>query len=190
MKRFPAGRMNEAPSVGLSASLNAAGFKLGRLQTGTPARLAMDTIDFSQMEVQKGDEDPLPFSFMNDRVANAVHHTYQRAISLADSWRVQDNQIVCWQTRTTQETHQIIRDNIHQCVHIQETKKGARNMFPICSFGTHINQVRDTAHLSKPKLPASQTRPRTTSGSSPRATTRTLSTPTAFRAACPKTCRN
>ena len=76
MKRFPAGRMNEAPSVGLSASLNAAGFKLGRLQTGTPARLAVDTIDFSKMEVQKGDEDPLPFSFMNDVVANAVNYTY------------------------------------------------------------------------------------------------------------------
>ena len=72
MKRFPSGRMDEAPSEGLSASLNAAGFKLGRLQTGTPARLALDSIDFSQMEVQPGDVDPLPFSFMNDRVANAV----------------------------------------------------------------------------------------------------------------------
>ena len=75
MKRFPAGRMNEAPSVGLSASLNAAGFRLGRLQTGTPARLAIDSIDFSKMEVQQGDISPLPFSFMNDRVANAVSLT-------------------------------------------------------------------------------------------------------------------
>ena len=72
MKRFPAGRMNEAPSVGLSASLNAAGFRLGRLQTGTPARLAKDSIDFSNLVVQKGDKEPLPFSFMNDTVANAV----------------------------------------------------------------------------------------------------------------------
>ena len=72
MRRFPAGRMGEAPSEGLSASLSAAGFKLGRLQTGTPARLALDSIGFSQMEVQPGDVDPLPFSFMNDRVANAV----------------------------------------------------------------------------------------------------------------------
>ncbi|RPD53908.1 glucose-inhibited division protein A subfamily [Lentinus tigrinus ALCF2SS1-7] len=108
MKRFPAGRMNEAPSVGLSASLNAAGFRLGRLQTGTPARLAKDSIDFSKFEVQKGDEVPLPFSFMNDRVANA------------------DNQVVCWKTETTSETHQIVRDNIGNCVHIQETKKGPR----------------------------------------------------------------
>ncbi|TBU27479.1 glucose-inhibited division protein A subfamily [Dichomitus squalens] len=108
MKRFPAGRMNEAPSVGLSASLSAAGFKLGRLQTGTPARLAKDSIDFSRLEIQEGDNTPLPFSFMNDRVANA------------------DNQIRCWMTATTQTTHQIIRDNIHRCVHIQETKKGPR----------------------------------------------------------------
>ena len=64
--------MNEAPSVGLSASLNAAGFQLGRLQTGTPARLAKDSIDYSKFEIQEGDKDPLPFSFMNDRVANAV----------------------------------------------------------------------------------------------------------------------
>ncbi|KAI0738211.1 glucose-inhibited division protein A subfamily [Daedaleopsis nitida] len=108
MKRFPAGRMNEAPSVGLSASLNAAGFRLGRLQTGTPARLAMDSIDFSRLEVQRGDEDPWPFSFMNDRVSNA------------------DHQIFCWKTQTTPETHQIVRDNIDRCVHIQETKKGPR----------------------------------------------------------------
>ena len=46
--------MNEAPSVGLSASLNAAGFRLGRLQTGTPARLAKDSIDYSKLEIQEG----------------------------------------------------------------------------------------------------------------------------------------
>ena len=74
MQRWPAGRINEAPSIGLSASLNAAGFKLGRLQTGTPARLAKDSIDFSKLEIQKGDVNPVPFSFMNDRVANEVSY--------------------------------------------------------------------------------------------------------------------
>ncbi|KAI0370776.1 glucose-inhibited division protein A subfamily [Pilatotrama ljubarskyi] len=108
MKRFPAGRMNEAPSVGLSASLNAAGFRLGRLQTGTPARLAKDSVDFSKLAVQEGDRTPAPFSFMNDKVANA------------------DNQVYCYQTSTTPATHDIIRENIHRCVHIQETKKGPR----------------------------------------------------------------
>ncbi|KAH9851003.1 glucose-inhibited division protein A subfamily [Lenzites betulinus] len=107
-KRFPAGRMNEAPSVGLSASLNAAGFRLGRLQTGTPARLAKDSIDFSKLVVQEGDRSPMPFSFMNDTVENA------------------ENQISCYQTATTQATHDIVRENIHNCVHIQETKKGPR----------------------------------------------------------------
>ncbi|KAI0668201.1 glucose-inhibited division protein A subfamily [Trametes maxima] len=108
LKRFPAGRMNEAPSVGLSASLSAAGFRLGRLQTGTPARLAKDSIDFSKMTVQYGDQVPVPFSFMNDVVENA------------------NKQIQCHMTQTTPTTHDIVRANIGQCVHIQETKKGPR----------------------------------------------------------------
>ena len=72
MKRFPAGRLGDAPSVGLSASLNAAGFKLGRLQTGTPARLDRNTIDFSNLPIQEGDPTPSPFSYLNDVVDNAV----------------------------------------------------------------------------------------------------------------------
>ena len=72
MKRFPAGRINEAPSTGLSTSLRSAGFKLGRLQTGTPARLDRNTIDFSNMQRQDGDVVPSPFSFMHRTVDNAV----------------------------------------------------------------------------------------------------------------------
>jgi tRNA uridine 5-carboxymethylaminomethyl modification enzyme len=72
MKRFPAGRIGEAPSVGLSASLHSAGFKLGRLQTGTPARLDGKTIDFSNMLRQDGDPVPSPFSFLHGEVENAV----------------------------------------------------------------------------------------------------------------------
>ncbi|KZT02005.1 GIDA-domain-containing protein [Laetiporus sulphureus 93-53] len=108
MKRFPAGRMNEAPSVGLSASLRNAGFKLGRLQTGTPARLYKDSINFDNLSQQPGDVVPTPFSYMNNSVANA------------------NNQVVCYQTYTTTATHQIVRDNLHRSVHIQETKKGPR----------------------------------------------------------------
>jgi len=73
MKCFSAGRLGDASSIGLSASLNAAGFKLGRLQTGTPARLDGRTIDFSKMTRQEGDAVPMPFSFMNREVDNAVH---------------------------------------------------------------------------------------------------------------------
>jgi len=72
MKRFPAGRLGDPSSIGLSASLSAAGFKLGRLQTGTPARLDGKTIDFSEMIKQEGDVVPTPFSFMNREVDNAV----------------------------------------------------------------------------------------------------------------------
>jgi tRNA uridine 5-carboxymethylaminomethyl modification enzyme len=64
--------MNEDPSTGLSASLRSAGFQLGRLQTGTPARLDGNTIDFSNMERQPGDVAPLPFSYLHQTVDNAV----------------------------------------------------------------------------------------------------------------------
>ncbi|GBE86068.1 Mitochondrial translation optimization protein [Sparassis crispa] len=108
LKTFPAGRMNEAPSVGLSGCLRSAGFQLGRLQTGTPARLKLDSINFNGLEEQKGDAFPSPFCSMHSSVDNA------------------NRQISCYKTNTTPETHQIIRDNIHLSVHIQETKKGPR----------------------------------------------------------------
>lgn len=76
MKRFPAGRLNDGLSLGLSASLAAAGFKLGRLQTGTPARLDRNTIDFNGMAKQEGDATPLPFSYLNREVDNAVRQTF------------------------------------------------------------------------------------------------------------------
>ena len=64
--------MNEGPSIGLSESLRRAGFKLGRLQTGTPARLAANSIDFEKMAKFEGDIDPLPFSYINTAVDNGV----------------------------------------------------------------------------------------------------------------------
>jgi tRNA uridine 5-carboxymethylaminomethyl modification enzyme len=73
MKRFPAGRLGDNPSIGISSSLNAAGFRLGRLQTGTPARLDRNTINFSHMLSQLGDPSPSPFSFLHDNVDNAVY---------------------------------------------------------------------------------------------------------------------
>ncbi|SRR6266571_3251484 len=75
MKRFPAGRMGDIPARGLSGSLVRAGFKLGRLQTGTPARLDARTVNLKDMEVQEGDADPLPFSFLNATVANKASHS-------------------------------------------------------------------------------------------------------------------
>lgn len=90
--RFPAGRMGEAPSNGLAATLRRHGFQLGRLKTGTPPRLDGRTIDWDRVDRQHADENPVPFSFMTDRILLP--------------------QIACGVTRTTTETHRIIRNNI------------------------------------------------------------------------------
>jgi len=92
LKQTPAGRVGEAPSVGLALSLEVLNLPLGRLKTGTPARLDGRTINWAILEEQKGDEVPRPFSFMNDKI-----HVPQ---------------ISCYMTYTSEATHQIIRDNI------------------------------------------------------------------------------
>lgn len=93
-QKIPAGRINENPSLGLSATLERAGFVLGRLKTGTPARLDGDTINWDRVEWQQADAAPIPFSFMTDRI--------------------ETRQIRCGITRTTPQTHRIIQDNIHR----------------------------------------------------------------------------
>lgn len=91
-RKIPAGRSGEAPALGLSASLEEIGFELGRLKTGTPARLDGRTIHWDRLEVQPGDDDPVPFSTLTDRIETP--------------------QIPCHITRTTPETHKIIQDNL------------------------------------------------------------------------------
>ncbi|WP_371823911.1 tRNA uridine-5-carboxymethylaminomethyl(34) synthesis enzyme MnmG [Phyllobacterium sp. 628] len=93
-KKIPAGRMGEAPALGLSETLTKHEFALGRLKTGTPPRLDGRTIDWAALEVQSADEDPLPFSLMTDAITN--------------------QQIDCGITRTTLESHAIIRANLHR----------------------------------------------------------------------------
>lgn len=93
-KKIPAGRVGEAPALGLSGDLAALGLKLGRLKTGTPARLDRKTIRWDDLDVQEADSDPIPFSFMTEQITTP--------------------QIACGITRTTERTHQIIRDNIHR----------------------------------------------------------------------------
>jgi tRNA uridine 5-carboxymethylaminomethyl modification enzyme len=93
-KNWPAGRVGEAPALGLSASFERAGFKLGRLKTGTPPRLDGRTIDWSAVEMQPGDDPPEPFSVMTDRITTP--------------------QIQCGITRTTRVTHEVIRANVHR----------------------------------------------------------------------------
>ena len=93
-KNWPAGRVGEAPALGLSKSFEQAGFTLGRLKTGTPPRLDGATIDWSAVEMQPGDDPPEPFSVMTDRITTP--------------------QIQCGITRTTPATHEVIRANVHR----------------------------------------------------------------------------
>jgi tRNA uridine 5-carboxymethylaminomethyl modification enzyme len=93
-KNWPAGRVGEAPAMGLSTSFERAGFVLGRLKTGTPPRLDGTTIDWSAVEMQPGDEPPEPFSVMTERITIP--------------------QIQCGITRTTPATHEVIRANVHR----------------------------------------------------------------------------
>ena len=104
---FPSGRMGEAATFGLSKSLQDAGFQLGRLKTGTPPRLDKKTIDFSRLEIQPGENPPVPFSYLNDKVT------------------VQE-QLNCYGTQTNAATHKIVRDHLDQSIHIRETVKGPR----------------------------------------------------------------
>ncbi|TCU70495.1 tRNA uridine 5-carboxymethylaminomethyl modification enzyme [Bradyrhizobium sp. R2.2-H] len=93
-KSWPAGRVGEAPAMGLSSSFERAGFTLGRLKTGTPPRLDGTTIDWSAVEMQPGDEPPEPFSVLTERITTP--------------------QIQCGITRTTAATHKVIRANVHR----------------------------------------------------------------------------
>ncbi len=91
-KKISAGRMGEDPSVGLSNTLESFGFTLGRLKTGTPARLDGKTIDWKCLEEQPGDDEPIPFSYLTDKITTP--------------------QISCHITRTNDNTHKVIDDNL------------------------------------------------------------------------------
>jgi tRNA uridine 5-carboxymethylaminomethyl modification enzyme len=95
-QQYPAGRSGEPAAVLLGESLKQLGLRGCRLKTGTPPRLDGRTIDWSKFEVQPGDDDPTPFSFRTKKVA---HH---------------DKQVPCHIAFTTDETHRIIRENVHR----------------------------------------------------------------------------
>ena len=88
----PGGRIDEPPVIGLSKRLKKLNIKLARLKTGTPARLLKNTINYENLEEQLGDKNPEPFSYMSPNITN--------------------EQVSCHITRTTKETHKIIKDNI------------------------------------------------------------------------------
>ena len=93
-ERIPAGRVDEAPSIGLSDTLYGLGLQMGRLKTGTPARLKKSSIAWDELEMQPADAEPVPFSFMTDKITVP--------------------QVECGISRTTEETHRIISENIDQ----------------------------------------------------------------------------
>jgi len=93
-RRAEGGRVGEAASRGLSASLASLGIRLGRFKTGTPPRLHRDTIDYGACVPQEGDEPPVPFSFRTRRLAG--------------------KQALCWRTATNPAVHALIRQNLHR----------------------------------------------------------------------------
>jgi tRNA uridine 5-carboxymethylaminomethyl modification enzyme len=92
LDHFPAGRMGDPPSIGLSESLKRLEFRMGRLKTGTTPRLDGKTIDFSQLTPQYGDTPPLPFSFTTDKI--------------------DVEQVPCYMTYTNLTTHEIIKSGL------------------------------------------------------------------------------
>lgn len=91
---FGGGRAGDKPSVGLSGCLEKIGFEIKRLKTGTPPRLHSKSIDYSKLEAQHGDVNPIPFSFQTDKILQT--------------------QLPCYMTYTNEKTHAIIRENIHR----------------------------------------------------------------------------
>lgn len=108
MKVFPSGRMGEEATFGLSKTFREAGFRVGRLKTGTPPRLSSKTIDYSNLTPQPSDYPPQPMSYMNNQVD------------------LIDNLVDCHMTSTTQEFHDLIAKNLDKSIHIRESVKGPR----------------------------------------------------------------
>jgi tRNA uridine 5-carboxymethylaminomethyl modification enzyme len=98
-RQTPGGRVGEAAAVGLSACLQNLGLEMGRLKTGTPPRLQKQSIDFTALEAQPGDQRPAPFSYLNEYPGN---------------WSPPLTQVQCWITATGPEAHKIIRENLHR----------------------------------------------------------------------------
>jgi tRNA uridine 5-carboxymethylaminomethyl modification enzyme len=94
-EKTEAGRHGEPPAVSLSDDLRARGFEVARFKTGTTPRIKLESIDLSRTILQPSDEEPEPFSYLHDRLD-------------------QEGLLPCWQTYTTEETHGIIRENLHR----------------------------------------------------------------------------
>ena len=90
----PCGRLGECAAIGLGKKLREYGFNVGRMKTGTPARVRESSLDYDELEVQDGDEEMMPFSFDYEKIERPLRR--------------------CWITYTNEETHRIIRENMHR----------------------------------------------------------------------------
>ncbi|XP_078045021.1 5-taurinomethyluridine-[tRNA] synthase subunit MTO1, mitochondrial isoform X2 [Augochlora pura] len=109
LEKRPAGRLDDEPSIGLANTLEKAGFRMGRLKTGTPPRLEKSTIDFTKCGIQLPDEVSTPFSFMNETV-----------------WLPVEKQLNCYLTYSTEGVAKIIKENLHCNSHVTEEITGPR----------------------------------------------------------------
>ncbi|XP_053683379.1 protein MTO1 homolog, mitochondrial [Sabethes cyaneus] len=128
LKTIPAGRMGDEPAIGLAKSLDELGFRLSRLKTGTPPRIKSSSINFGILNRNSGDNPPVPFSFMNDRV-----------------WLKPEDQLDCYLTDTNMEVNEIVKRNLHCNRHVTEELTGPRYCPSIESkvlrFGAKTHQI-------------------------------------------------
>ena len=111
LRNAPGGRMGDAPSP-LSDSLRGLGFEVGRFKTGTPCRINARTVDFSRCEAQSGDTPPPTFSFLPELINKRPGDVFTLNQWCDGKFHVE--QLPCWITHTTQQTHEIIRSNLDQ----------------------------------------------------------------------------
>ncbi|XP_051853229.1 protein MTO1 homolog, mitochondrial [Antechinus flavipes] len=128
LEAYPAGRLGDQSSIGLAQTLEKLGFVVGRLKTGTPPRIAKDSINFSILNKQLPDNPSVPFSFLSEAV-----------------WLRPEDQLPCYLTNTNSRVEQIVNENIHLNTHVKETTKGPRYCPSIESkilrFPNRIHQV-------------------------------------------------
>ncbi|XP_036890199.1 protein MTO1 homolog, mitochondrial [Sturnira hondurensis] len=109
LEMHPAGRLGDQPSIGLAQTLEKLGFVVGRLKTGTPPRIAKESINFSILNKQTPDNPPIPFSFINETV-----------------WIKPEDQLPCYLTHTNPRVDEIVLENLHLNSHVKETTRGPR----------------------------------------------------------------
>uniref|UniRef100_A0A8C8XNX1 5-taurinomethyluridine-[tRNA] synthase subunit MTO1, mitochondrial n=1 Tax=Panthera leo TaxID=9689 RepID=A0A8C8XNX1_PANLE len=109
LEMHPAGRLGDQPSIGLAHTLEKLGFVVGRLKTGTPPRIAKESINFSILNKQTPDNPSIPFSFISETV-----------------WIKPEDQLPCYLTHTNPKVDEIVLENLHLNSHIKETTRGPR----------------------------------------------------------------